>query len=116
MQTESSQTSFELSLEEAQFFQSQTGITDLEELRSHILSVQEEALKTHAYPCIRYFLFLRLRIAKHPAYKILLEGMKSDKSALFLDVGCCFGADIRNAIADGCLGENIIGSDINQGK
>ncbi|KAK7448848.1 hypothetical protein VKT23_013577 [Stygiomarasmius scandens] len=107
---------FELELDpdEAQFFQSQTGITNLEELRSHILSVQEEALKIHAYPCIRTFLFLRLRIAKHPAYKLLLEGIENDKTALFLDVGCCFGVDIRNAIADGCPGENIVGSDINQ--
>jgi len=55
MQTESSQTGFELSLEEAQFFQSQTGITDLEELKSHILSVQEEALKVFS---LIFYLFI----------------------------------------------------------
>ncbi|KAK7448850.1 hypothetical protein VKT23_013579 [Stygiomarasmius scandens] len=40
--------------------------------------------------------------------------MKSDKTALFLDAGCCFGTDIRKAIADGCPAENIIGLDLHQ--
>jgi len=48
---------FELELDpdEAQFFQSQTGITNLEELRSHILSVQEEALKVF-FPVLSFSL------------------------------------------------------------
>jgi len=50
MQTESTQIQeidpeFGLSPEDTQFFLSQTGITDLEEIKSHIFSIKEEAMK-----------------------------------------------------------------------
>jgi hypothetical protein len=42
-----------------EFFKSQTGISDDEELKKHILQVQEEAYNVHPYPCIWMFSFLR---------------------------------------------------------
>ncbi|KAF5337648.1 hypothetical protein D9758_013014 [Tetrapyrgos nigripes] len=116
-----SATDLQLDPDEIQFFLSQTGIQSLEELKVHINALREEALEytiatyrnspdleqVHAYPCIRRFLFARLRISKHPLYEYFIESMKKDTSAVFLDVGCCFGTDIRKAIADGCPEERI---------
>jgi hypothetical protein len=50
----------QLDPDEAEFFLSQTGINTIEELKSHILAIRDEALKVYAYPCIRRFLFVRL--------------------------------------------------------
>jgi hypothetical protein len=49
----------QLDPDEAQFFLSWTGINTIEELKSHILGIRDEALEVHAYPCIRRFLFVR---------------------------------------------------------
>jgi len=88
------------------------------------------------YALLKYYVYLkppmkRLRLSKHPAYNTFLQSMKSDRTALFLDIGCCckfskfskffpqlflVGADIRKAIADGCSGENIVGSDLYPGR
>jgi hypothetical protein len=48
-----------LNEQEAEFFKSQTGIQDDNELRNHIIEVQKKAYETHKYPCIRNFSFTR---------------------------------------------------------
>lgn len=48
-----------LNEEEAEFFKSQTGIQNNEELRNHIIEVQKKAYETHKYPCIQNFSFTR---------------------------------------------------------
>ena len=102
-----------LNSEEEAFLKSETGIQDTEELKKHIIEVQEDAYKvsrcSHAYrinlhgavtdilvrvqvypyPCIRGFGFARLRISRLPAYPRVLELGKSRPDAIFLDVGCC---------------------------
>lgn len=45
--------------EEVVFFKTLTGISDDEELKNHILSVQEEAWKVAHYMCIRAFAFMK---------------------------------------------------------
>jgi len=98
--------------EEEAFFKSETGIQDTEELRKHIIEVQEDAYKVtrcsqvyqisstrisnivfrdqvYPYPCIRGFRFTRLRIARMPAYPRVLELGKNRPDAIFLDIGCC---------------------------
>lgn len=40
------------------FFKTQTGIIDDEELKNHIMQVQQKAYNVHAYPCIWTFSFL----------------------------------------------------------
>ncbi|KAF9219079.1 hypothetical protein BS17DRAFT_437260 [Gyrodon lividus] len=77
---------------QAAFFKSQTGITDDEELKQHILEVQEAAYKVAPYPCIVGFVFLQY--------------------AIFLDIGCFLGTDIRKAVTDGFPADRIIGSDL----
>jgi len=45
-------------------------------------------------------------------YKKLLELGSTRQNALFLDLGCCFGNDIRKAVEDGFPAEKIIASDL----
>ncbi|KAI8983391.1 hypothetical protein BD414DRAFT_490779 [Trametes punicea] len=94
------------------FMKAQTGIQDPEELKRHILAVQAEAYAIYPYPCIRRFAFMSLKLARLPAYKQLLTLGAERKGAIFLDIGCCFGNDIRKAIYDGYPMEDVIGSDL----
>ena len=94
------------------FFKAETGIEDGEELKKHIIGVQEEAYKAspsvffrsrlstqdgnvvfyvqvYPYPCIRGFRFVMLKIARLPAYPRVFELLKNRPEAIFLDLGCC---------------------------
>jgi len=99
----------ELHPKEEVFFKSETGIQDTEELRKHILGIQEDAYKvsrtdqiksargsnvvlraqTYPYPCIRGFGFTKIGIARTPAYPSVLGLAKNRPGAVFLDMGCC---------------------------
>ncbi|EIW65003.1 uncharacterized protein TRAVEDRAFT_42402 [Trametes versicolor FP-101664 SS1] len=103
---------YTLDEETSGFFMAQTGIQDAEELRKHLLRVQAEAYAVFPYPCIRGFLFLQLKQSQLPAYKRLLVMGRERQGAILLDIGCCFGNDIRKAVYDGYPIENIVGSDL----
>ena len=101
----------ELSPQKEAFFKSETGIQDTEELRKHIIHIQENAYKVsccsrttwikstdsnttflvqvHPYPCIQGFGFTAIGIYRMPAYPRAFELRKSRSDAIFLDVGCC---------------------------
>ncbi|KAH9839180.1 uncharacterized protein C8Q71DRAFT_748368 [Rhodofomes roseus] len=98
--------------EELAFFTAQTGITDEEELKQHIMSVQADALKVTPYTCIRAFAFTKLVASRIPAYEQAIKLGKEREGAILLDIGCCFGVDVRKAVADGFPTENAIGSDL----
>ncbi|KAI0932443.1 hypothetical protein AcV5_004332 [Taiwanofungus camphoratus] len=106
---------YHLSEDEAAFFKSQTGIKDDEELKRHILKAQANAYEVYPYPCIRIFSFTELRISLLPAYGQLLKLGKERKGAIFLDIGCCFGNDVRKVIADGFPMEGVMASDLRAG-
>ncbi|KLO19218.1 hypothetical protein SCHPADRAFT_843881 [Schizopora paradoxa] len=94
------------------FFLTQTGIADARALREHVLEVQNEAVKIHPYPCIRTFDFVKLRISTLPSYNAFLEASKHRADPLFLDVGACFGTDLRKVATDGFPVRNLIGIDL----
>ncbi|KAJ7590102.1 hypothetical protein C8J56DRAFT_588842 [Mycena floridula] len=97
------------------FFKSQTGIDDEEELRAHVLAVQAKAYEIYRYPCIRSFSFLRSKISELPGYQQALKLSGERLGVILLDIGCCFGNDIRKAVQDGFPVENAIGSDLRGG-
>ncbi|GLB41661.1 hypothetical protein LshimejAT787_1002610 [Lyophyllum shimeji] len=99
---------------ELAFFQEQTGIKDEAELKQHIISVQTKAYEVFEYRCIRSFGFTRLKISRLPAYQEALKLAQQRPGALFLDIGCCFGNDVRKIVADGWPVENAIASDLHQ--
>lgn len=72
---------------------------------------REQAWQTFPYPCIGQFRFLDLSIGLHPLYPEVLQRMKSG-SQIYLDLGCCFGQDIRRLVSDGAPSKNCYGSDL----
>ncbi|KAF8588076.1 hypothetical protein K439DRAFT_1336384 [Ramaria rubella] len=104
-----------LNEKELKFFKEQTGLADTDELIRHILRVQEEAYELFPYPCIRRFIFTQLKISEFPAYQDVLILGKTRNNAIYLDVGCCFGNDIRTVIADGYPRQNVVALDLRRG-
>lgn len=62
------------------------------------------------YPCIGQFRFLDLSISSAPQYPEILQRVKDGQK--LLDVGCCFGQDVRKLVFDGAPAENIYASDL----
>ena len=74
---------------------------------------RERAWKIHPYPCVGRFRFLDLSISLHPLYPDVLARLRnSSPPQTLLDLGCCFGQDIRRLVADGASGENLYGVDL----
>ncbi|KAJ3754831.1 hypothetical protein EV360DRAFT_50895 [Lentinula raphanica] len=102
-----------LNKDELAFYQRQTGIQDEIKLKEHIIEIAQKALEVYPYHCIRTFGFLRFRILRaQSGYKHLLTLGSTRPRAFFLDLGCCFGNDLRKAIEDGFPPQNIIASDL----
>ncbi|KAF9060641.1 hypothetical protein BDP27DRAFT_1236497 [Rhodocollybia butyracea] len=104
---------YKLSPEEFAFFSDQIGITDEEELKNHIVSVVSQAYEVFPkYRCVRDFGFLRMNMSHLPAYPQFLSLSRERKDAIMLDIGCCFGVDVRKALVDGFPAHNVIASDL----
>ncbi|XP_006459109.1 hypothetical protein AGABI2DRAFT_201067 [Agaricus bisporus var. bisporus H97] len=103
-----------LQLEESEkkFFKLWTGIDNEEELREHIIDITARAYKASDYPCIAGFTFTKSKIARVPVYDHILQLARERPGAILLDIGCCFGQDLRKAVTDGWPEENAIGSDL----
>ncbi len=56
-----------------------------------------------------------LKIARLPAYGKLLKIGKERKGALFLDIGCCLGNDVRKVVVDGFPMNQVFASDLRPG-
>lgn len=75
-------------------------------------SVYHTALASHSYRCIHEKRFLEARMTLHPYYQTLIHSSPVADRRL-LDIGCCFGTDLRRLILDGFQSENLLGLDIN---
>ncbi|KAH7101119.1 hypothetical protein BKA62DRAFT_704316 [Auriculariales sp. MPI-PUGE-AT-0066] len=102
----------DLNAEDLGFYQQQTGIKNLEQLREHIAAIQARAFLIFPYPCIRRFSFTRLKISAFHSYQEVLELGRERPGAILLDLGCCFGNDARKAIADGFPGNQTLAIDL----
>lgn len=58
---------------------------------------------------------LRTKVNRYPAYQQLLTMGKERRAALFLDIGCGVGNDVRRAVADGFPASQAIASDLHPG-
>jgi len=97
----------------AQVYKASTGIRDDEQLKLHILRVQDEAYRAFPYPYIRLFSFTKMVVTEIPSYKEAIRLGKRRSGAIFLEIGTGFGNDIRKVIADGFPIQDIVVSDIN---
>jgi SAM-dependent methyltransferase len=98
--------------QDAAFYKELTGIEDDEALKQHILDVQAKAYKVAPYGCIYLFLFTRRKVSGQPAYHQVVRIGRERKNPIYLDVGCCFGSDIREVIHDGFPAARAIGIDL----
>ena len=55
--------------------------------------------------------FLRFNLASYPFYPSLISSLQNDRSLGLLDLGCCFGQDIRKAFVDGAKPTQLVGLD-----
>ncbi|KAF9065018.1 hypothetical protein BDP27DRAFT_1332572 [Rhodocollybia butyracea] len=101
--------------DEKTFFKIETGISDDDELKKHIITVQTKAFSIFPYPCIRRFGFTELKLGRLPAYEQLLKLGRDRENAIFIDLGCCFGNDVRKAVQDGYPVQNTIAVDLRRG-
>ncbi|KAF7791684.1 hypothetical protein EIP86_002707 [Pleurotus ostreatoroseus] len=86
------ETLYSLDEDEIQLLKSKTGITNDDELRKHVMKVQADI------------------------YAALLRLGQERPGALFLDMACCVGNDVRKAIADGFPMNQALASDLHPGK
>ena len=57
--------------------------------------------------------FLDFSLARMPSYdKILARLCDPAAPAKLLDVGCCFGQDLRRLVVDGAPSENLVGLEL----
>jgi len=70
-----------------------------EYIMKKVKEVGDKALQVYSYRCIKRGVFAGSRLKMHPCYaKHVLPIIKE---ARIIDIGCCFGTDIRQLIVDG---------------
>lgn len=89
---------------------SSTGIKDLDILRTRVAHLQNEAeTKLHVYRCVARAAFLKPKVNLFPTYKEI------PRSGRILEIGCCFGTEVRKYLTDGFSPDNIIATDVTDG-
>ncbi|KAF2751876.1 hypothetical protein M011DRAFT_491389 [Sporormia fimetaria CBS 119925] len=82
------------------------------QVEKHVVSVQQEAWEVFPYPCIGQYRFLELSLKKFDEYPGIVRRLQ--RGERLLDMGCCFGQEIRQLVADGAPAENIYGCDLRE--
>ncbi|KAJ3567043.1 hypothetical protein NPX13_g6912 [Xylaria arbuscula] len=83
------------------------------EVVSHVNTIREHGFKANPYPCIGLYRFTNLTLITHPLYPTIVDRLKRSNTT-YLDIGCCFGQDLRQLVYDGVPSEHLIGIDIEQ--
>ncbi|KAK0942537.1 hypothetical protein LTR29_005958 [Friedmanniomyces endolithicus] len=79
----------------------------------HVHAIRDKAFKLFPYPCIGLYSFLAFSIAKSPQYPEILRRVKQGET--LLDLGCCFGQDLRRLVFDGAPASGLTGVELEQG-
>jgi len=79
---------------------------------AHVNEFRARAFAVNPYPCIGHYRFLNLTLLSHPLYPDILKRLRDDADSVYLDLGCCFGQDMRQLVADGVPSTQLIGLDI----
>ena len=74
------------------------------------MAQRDRAWNVWPYPCIGLFRFLDLGISSTPSYAEIIERLKRGET--LLDLGCCFGQEIRKLVSDGAPSEHTYGADL----
>jgi len=105
---------YDLREDDILFLKAHTGIDNDNELKEHVMKIQADAYQVYPYPCIRYFWFAHADISLQFAYAQLLKLGQERPGAIFLEIPCAFGNDVRKAIYDGFPQQNCVAADLEQ--
>ncbi|KAI0438002.1 hypothetical protein F4803DRAFT_565609 [Xylaria telfairii] len=83
------------------------------EIVNHVNDIRERGFKANPYPCIGLYRFTNLTLVTHPLYHTIVDRLKRPNTT-YLDIGCCFGQDLRQLVYDGVPSEHLVGLDIEQ--
>ncbi|KAI1409793.1 hypothetical protein F5Y13DRAFT_88306 [Hypoxylon sp. FL1857] len=81
------------------------------EVVNHVNKIRERGFASNPYPCIGLYRFANLTLLTHPLYDAIVARLKSGE-ATYLDVGCCFGQDLRQLVQDGVPSQQLMGLDV----
>ncbi|KAK8128784.1 hypothetical protein PG984_009892 [Apiospora sp. TS-2023a] len=81
------------------------------EVVTHVNNIRAKGFRANPYPCIGLYRFTILTLLTHPRYPEIVSRLKAPGAA-YLDIGCCFGQDLRRLVHDGVPSENLVGLDI----
>lgn len=81
-------------------------------LNTNIVCQREQGFAANPYPCIGHYRFLALTLPTHPLYSEIVTQLRADPAARYLDLGCCFGQDLRQLVLDGVPSSQLSGLDI----
>ncbi|KAH8804396.1 hypothetical protein F5884DRAFT_859021 [Xylogone sp. PMI_703] len=85
-----------------------------ERVVDHIKEVRDKAWEVYPYGSVGMFGFLTLNMPYMPEYTEILDRLRTGDQK-FIDVGCCFGQEIRRLVYDGVPSENLYGLDLHKG-
>ncbi|KAJ5856001.1 uncharacterized protein N7529_009945 [Penicillium soppii] len=80
------------------------------EVVEHVNNMRDRAYEVFRMPHIGLYGFLNINLLDFDCYPEILESIK--KGALFLDLGCGFGQEVRQVVLDGGPPANIFGADL----
>ncbi|KAI8632918.1 hypothetical protein F5Y19DRAFT_491552 [Xylariaceae sp. FL1651] len=83
------------------------------EMVRHVNKIRDQGFATNPYPCIGLYRFTKLTLCAHPLYGKIIQRLKQAE-ANYLDIGCCFGQDLRQLVFDGVPSQHLTGLDIEQ--
>ncbi|ETS83429.1 hypothetical protein PFICI_05305 [Pestalotiopsis fici W106-1] len=101
----------------AELLESYSGIPQGQQI-AHIIECRNDAYTKCPYPCIGNLRFLDFDLSLHPLYADQVLGplrepsREGEAEPLFLDLGTCFGQDVRKLVYDGAPIERVWASDI----
>eukprot|EP00029_Vermamoeba_vermiformis_P000277 TRINITY_DN10301_c0_g1_i1.p1 TRINITY_DN10301_c0_g1~~TRINITY_DN10301_c0_g1_i1.p1 ORF type:complete len:259 (-),score=41.85 TRINITY_DN10301_c0_g1_i1:40-816(-) len=103
---------FEVTDTDVDLFRRYLGREDItkEDIVKRATEARAKALQVCNYRCIREGRFLESRLSTHPEYKTEVKP-KISKTTKIIDLGCCFGTDIRYLVAEGAEPSLITGTD-----
>ncbi|KAJ3034233.1 hypothetical protein HDV00_005253 [Rhizophlyctis rosea] len=91
-----------------------TGEKDLNVLRQHVVDLVQDVKRTqHVYGCISNILFLDPRVQVHPYYETFIAAQTPTTRTL--EVGVCFGTDLRRYVQDGVNPASVTVADLHDG-
>ncbi|KAK2750321.1 hypothetical protein FQN57_003801 [Myotisia sp. PD_48] len=91
-------------------FEKWSGVSG-DELITHLHYIRDKAWPLGEYPCVGEWIFLLPSISAFPQFPEIIE--RARHGATILDIGCCFGQDLRRLAAHGASTESMFALDIN---